>query len=87
MCAEEHEATSAQIACGGMDDGKSKARGDGSVDSVAALAENLKAGVGGEVMDTDDHSIPGADWLLVQIGNHVLLSLPDWGLSWSEERL
>ena len=87
MCAEEHKAAPAEIARGGMNDCKSKARGYGGINGVTALAQDFKAGVGGKMLDADDHSILGSDRLLVQIGNHVLWGLLDRGLSWGEERL
>ena len=65
--AEEQEPASAEIAGYGMDDGESEAGGYSGVDGVASGFEDLEAGVGGEVMDADDHSVFGADGLLAAI--------------------
>ena len=35
--------------------------GDGGVDGVAAFAEDFNAGVGGVVVDGDDHGVLGGD--------------------------
>jgi len=46
--------------------------GDGGVDGVAAFAEDFNAGVGGEVVDGDDHGVVGAGGLLVRSGSSTL---------------
>ena len=86
MGAQEQEPATAEVAGGGMDDGEGKAGGDGGVDCVAAGAEGFKAGVGGEVVDADDHSVTGADGLLVEVGNHVLGGLLGCGGDGDGER-
>ena len=46
-------------ACG-EDDGEGEAYGYGCVDGVAAVLEDFDAGVGGVVVDADDHGVAGA---------------------------
>ncbi len=58
--ADEHEAAATDVAGGGVDDGEGKANGYGGVDGVAALVEDFYAGVGGVVVDGDDHGVGGA---------------------------
>jgi len=41
--------------------------GDGGVDGVAAFAEDFNAGVGGEVVDGDDHGVVGAGGLFGEV--------------------
>ncbi len=60
---DEHEAASAEIAGEGINDGEGKADGDGCIDGIAALLEDGEAGVGGVVLNGDDHGVPGADGL------------------------
>lgn len=55
--ADEHEAATADVAGGGVDDGEGKADGYGRVDGVAALAEDFYSCVGGVVVDADDHGV------------------------------
>ena len=62
VVADEHEAASAEVAGEGVDDGEGEADGYGCVDGVAALLEDFDAGVGGVVLDGDDHGVLGADW-------------------------
>jgi hypothetical protein len=64
MVADEHEASAANVACGGIDDGQGEAYGYGCVDGVAALLEDFYPGVGGVVLDGDDHGVLGADGLV-----------------------
>ena len=45
----------------GIDDGEGEAYGYGCVDGVAALFEDFDAGVGGVVLDGDDHRVLSAD--------------------------
>ena len=59
--AEEHEATAAEVASLRVSDGEGEGGGDGGVYGVAALAENGEAGVGGVVLDGDDHGVLGLD--------------------------
>ena len=59
--ADEHEASAADVASLGIDDGEGEAYGYGCVDGVAALLEDGDAGVGGVVVDGDDHRVLGAD--------------------------
>ena len=61
--ADEHKSASADVAGRGIDDGKSEAYGYGCVDCVATLLEDFDAGVGGVVLDGDDHGVLGADGL------------------------
>ncbi len=56
MVADEHEASTADVAGGGIDDREGKAYGNGCVDGVAALFEDFNSGVGGVVLDGDDHA-------------------------------
>ncbi len=65
---DEHESATAEIAGEGIDDGEGKADGDGGIDGVAAFLQDLDAGVGGEVVDGDDHGVRGAHGLVV--GEH-----------------
>src|ERR1700679_987277 len=60
VVADEHEASAADVACGGIDDGESEADGYGCVDGVAALLEDFDAGVGGVVLGGGDHRVLGA---------------------------
>ena len=62
VIADEHEASAAEVACKRIDDGESEADGYGCVDGVAALLEDFDAGVGGVVLDGDDHGVFGARW-------------------------
>jgi hypothetical protein len=82
MCAEEHKATTPQVASARVDNGESNASGHGGVNGVAAFAKDIKAGVGGKMMDADDHSMAGTDGLFIQIGNHVLRGLLGWNLGY-----
>ena len=61
MVADEHEAAAAEVAGLRVDDGEGEGHGDGGVDGVAALLEDLDAGVGGVVLDGDDHGVAGGD--------------------------
>ncbi len=61
MVADEHEAAAAEIAGLGVDDGEGEADGYGGVDGVAALLQDVDAGVGGVVLDGDDHGVGGGD--------------------------
>jgi hypothetical protein len=62
---DEHESAAADVACGWMDDGEREADGDGCVDGVAAFFQNLDTGVGGKVVNGDDHGVRFADGLIV----------------------
>ena len=55
--ADEHEASSAEIAGARVGDGQGEADGDCGVDGVAALLEDGEAGVRGVVLDADDHGV------------------------------
>jgi hypothetical protein len=46
-----------------VDDGEGEADGYGCVDRVTALFEDGEAGVGGVMMDGDDHGVFGASGL------------------------
>ena len=59
---DEHEAASAQVAGYRVGDGQGEADGYGCVDGVAAFLEDLEAGVGGVVLDGDDHGVFGGGW-------------------------
>ena len=59
LVADEHEAAAADVAGCGIDDGEGEAYGYGCVDGVAALFEDFDAGVGGVVLDGDDHGVLG----------------------------
>jgi len=69
--AEEKEAAATKIAGDGMNDGERKAGGYSCVDGVAAGLEDLETGVGGEVMNADDHAVPGAGGLLAAVGERL----------------
>ena len=84
--AEQQEAAAAEVAGDGMDDGQGKAGGHGGIDRVAAGAEDIEAGVGGQVMDGDDHAVRGADRLLGKIGKRVLRALLSGGEGGEGER-
>ena len=60
LVADEHEAASAEVSGEGIDDGEREADGYGCIDGVAALLEDGDAGVGGVVLDGDDHGVLGA---------------------------
>ena len=62
---DEHESAAADVAGKRVDDGEREADGDGSIDGVAAFLQDLNAGVGGEVMDGDDHGVRLAHGLIV----------------------
>ena len=62
LVADEHEAASAEVAGEGVDDGEGEVHGDGGVDGVAALLEDLDASVSRVVLDGDDHGVRGAGW-------------------------
>jgi hypothetical protein len=46
-----------------MHDGQRKTGSDGGVYGVAALAQNLDACIGGQVVHRDDHAVTGANGL------------------------
>ena len=71
MGAEEEKAAAAQVAGRRMHHCQGKAGGHGGVHGVAALAQEFKAGVGGEVVDADHHSMPRALGLLGKVGSGV----------------
>jgi hypothetical protein len=73
--AKKQEATTAQVAGNGMNDGQSKTGGHGCVDSIAARAKDFNTGVGGQMVNTDHHAVLGSDGLLVKIRDHVLRAL------------
>jgi hypothetical protein len=75
MGTQQQEASAAEVAGRGMDDGKSKAGCNSGVDGVATGAQDLQAGVGGKMVDADYHAVLGPDWLLGKIGNHVFGTL------------
>ena len=58
---DQHEAATAEISGLRVDDGKGKADGDCGVHGVAAPLEDLDAGIGGVVLDGDDHGVAGAN--------------------------
>ena len=60
LLADEHEAASAEVSGEGIGDGEGEADGYGCIDGVAALLEDGEAGVGGVVLDGDDHGVFGA---------------------------
>jgi hypothetical protein len=68
-----------------MNYGESKARGHGSVDSVAAGAQDFNAGIGSKMVNADHHAVLGADRLLLKVGreirDHVFLALLRGGKS------
>lgn len=64
LVADEHEAAAADVARCRVDDGEGEADGHGCIDGIAALLEDGDAGVGGVVVDADDHGVPGAGGLL-----------------------
>jgi hypothetical protein len=59
--ADEHEASAADVSGCGIDDGQCKSYGYGGVDCVAALFQDGYSGVGGVVVDADDHRVRGSD--------------------------
>ncbi len=58
--ADEHEAAAAEVSGEGIGDGEGEVHGYGGIDCVAALLEDFDAGVGGVVLDGDDHGVLGA---------------------------
>ncbi len=68
VIADQHESAAAQVAGGGMDDGQRKSGGDGGVDRVAALLQDLDTGIGREVMHADHHAVARADGLAFGVG-------------------
>ena len=60
MVADEHEAAAADVSGCGIDDGKGETDGYGCVNGVAAGFEDFDAGIGGVVLDGDDHRVLGA---------------------------
>jgi hypothetical protein len=78
--AQKHKPAAAEIAGGGMNDSQRKAGSHGRVDGIAPAAQHLNTGVGGQMVDADDHAMPGSDRLFVEIGNHVRTALLDWAL-------
>jgi hypothetical protein len=63
-----------------MDDGKCKAGGNGRIDGVSACFHNLDAGVGGKMVDADDHAMAGARGLLVEVWDHACRAFLRLGL-------
>jgi hypothetical protein len=57
--ADEHEASAADVAGLGEDDGEREADRDGRVHGIAAGLQDLDAGVGGVVVDADHHRVFG----------------------------
>jgi hypothetical protein len=64
MVADEHEASAADVACCRIDDREREADGYSCIDGIAALLEDFDAGVGGVVLDGDDHGVLAADGLV-----------------------
>jgi hypothetical protein len=67
-----------------MHHGKRKSSSNGRIYGIAARFENLDAGVGGKVVDADDHAMAGARGLLVEVWDHVCFAFLGWG-SWTDE--
>ena len=65
--ADEHEAASADVSCGGLDDGKSKGDGYRCVNGIAAAFENFHARLRGERFVGGDHAVCGANGLAAAI--------------------
>ena len=57
--ADEHEASAADVSGLGKDDGEGESYRDGCVDCIAAGFEDFDSGVGGVVVDADDHGVLG----------------------------
>ena len=57
--ADQHEGVAAEVAVPGLDGGHDGGGGDGGVDRVAAAAQDLDAGLGGEVVGGGDHAAVG----------------------------
>ena len=64
VVADEHESATANVSGRGIDDGQGEAYGYGCVYGVATLFEDGEAGVGGVVVDGDDHGVFGAGGLV-----------------------
>ncbi len=58
---DEHKAAAADVAGRRQRDGEREAYGDGGVDGIAAGTQDAEAGVGGVMLDGDDHVVLGAD--------------------------
>ena len=58
--ADQHEAAAADVARLRQNHGEGEADGHGGIDGVAARAEDFQSGVGGVVVDRDDHGVRGA---------------------------
>jgi hypothetical protein len=71
VSAEEKEAAAAEIAGERMHDGEREAGGYGGVDGVAARLEDLEAGIGGDMVNADDHTVFGASGLFAAVGDGV----------------
>ena len=71
--AQEQESAAAKIARKRMDDGEGKTCGHGGIHGVAALAKDLEARVGGEVVHAYHHAVAGANGLLPAPGQDVFL--------------
>ena len=56
---DEHESAAADVAGHGVDHRQGKAGGDGRVDRISAGLHDLDPGVGGQVVDGDDHGVLG----------------------------
>ena len=67
LVADEHEAAAADISGCGVHDRERKAHGYGSVYCVAALFQDGYAGIGGIVMNADDHGVGCAGRLEVRL--------------------
>ncbi len=71
MGTQQQKAAAAQVAGHRVHDGQGKAGGHGGVHGVATLAQHLKAGVGGQVVDADHHPTARAYRLLVAVRGGV----------------
>jgi hypothetical protein len=61
---DQHEAAATDIACSGLDHGKSKRDADSGIHGVAAALENLHAGLRTKFLVSHDHAVRAADCLL-----------------------
>ena len=75
-----------RLPAAGCDDGESETGCHGGVHSVAALAQHLKPGIGGQVVHAHNHSVAGANRLLVEVGNHVLRAFLGGGVNGKRKR-
>ena len=71
MGAEKKKSATAQVARFRMHDCEREASRDGRIDGVAALAKDVEAGIGSEMVNAHHHAVGGARGLFAAVRQHV----------------